>query len=185
MRNLSLIFERGVFLACIAVVVTAGPLSNRVMAQEGLDARAVARGVARLEPEVRRAMLDGNIPSITLALSNREGEMWSGAWGVSNVWAGTPASTETVYLIGSTFKAQSTVALLQQMEQGKFSLDDRVSDYLPHIEIRGEKPDTPVLFRHLLTHTSGMPVDFGPHLVWGQTSPLMLDEYLQLSLIHI
>ena len=182
MRNLSLIFKRGVFLACITAVVTAGPQWNRVMAQEGLDARAVARVVARLEPEVRRAMLDGNIPSITLALSNREGEMWSGAWGLSNVWAGTPASTETVYLIGSTFKAQSTVALLQQMEQGKFSLDDRVSDYLPHLEIRGEKTDTPVLFRHLLTHTSGMPVDFGPHLVWGETSPLMLEEYLQDSL---
>ena len=119
MRNLSLIFKRGVFLACITAVVTAGPQWNRVMAQEGLDARAVARVVARLEPEVRRAMLDGNIPSITLALSNREGEMWSGAWGLSNVWAGTPASTETVYLIGSTFKAQSTVALLQQMEQGE------------------------------------------------------------------
>ena len=41
MRNLSFIFKRGVFFAGIAAVVTAGPLSNRVMAQEGQDARAV------------------------------------------------------------------------------------------------------------------------------------------------
>ena len=97
-----------------------GPWTTPLLGQSGSEhAQAIARVVAKLEPEVRRAMLDGNIPSITLALANRDGEVWSGAWGESNLWAGTPASTETVYLIGSTFKAQSTVALLQQMEQGK------------------------------------------------------------------
>ena len=183
MKNSMVVFRRSVLLFHLGVFVALGVLVEQVAAQASADeAEAVARVVARLEPEVRRAMLDGNIPSITLALSNREGEMWSGAWGVSNLWARTPASTQTIYLIGSTFKAQSTVALLQQMEQGKFSLDDRVSDYLPDLEIRGERAGYHVTFRHLLTHTSGMPVDFGPHLVWGETAPLMLSEYLQDSL---
>lgn len=138
--------------------------------------------VASLDTEIRRAMLDGNIPSLTVALVDREGEIWAGAYGHSNLWARTPASTKTVYLIGSTFKAQSTVALLQQMEGGAFSLDDPVRDYLDGLEIRGEDPANPVLFRHLLTHTSGMPVDFGPHELWGTSSPLPLDEYLRDSL---
>ena len=142
----------------------------------------VAGVAARLEPEIRRAMLDGNIPSLTIALTDRQGELWSGAYGRSNLWARTPASTRTVYLIGSTFKAQSTVALLQQMEQGKFALDDRVSDHLGGFVIRGENPEHPVTFRHLLTHTSGMPVAFGPHTVWGDTSPLPLEAYLRDSL---
>lgn len=145
-------------------------------------AQEVAGVVARLEPEIRRAMLDGNIPSLAIALTDRRGELWSGAYGQSNLWARTPASTRTVYLIGSTFKAQSTVALLQQMEQGKFALDDPVSDHLDDFVIRGEDPAHPVTFRHLLTHTSGMPVAFGPHTVWGDTSPLPLEEYLRDSL---
>ena len=166
---------------CLAVltIVAGSPVTGQSGSQQ---AEAIARVVSRLEPEVRRAMLDGNIPSIALALANRDGEMWSGSWGVSNLWARTPASTETVYLIGSTFKAQSTVALLQQMEQGKFDLDDPVRDYLGDLEIRGESPDEPVRFRHLLTHTSGMPVDFGPHAVWGDTAPLSLGDYLADSL---
>ena len=142
----------------------------------------IARVAARLEPEIRRAMLEGNIPSMVIALTDREGELWSAAYGQSNLWARTPASTNTVYLIGSTFKAQSTVALLQQMEQGQFSLDDKVSDYLEGLTLRGEDPDNPVTFRHMLTHTSGIPGDFGPHLVWGETSPLALTEYLTDSL---
>jgi CubicO group peptidase (beta-lactamase class C family) len=102
---------------------------------------------------------------------------------MSNLWARTPASTNTVYLIGSTFKAQSTVALLQQMERGAFALDDPVSTHLEDgLVIRGESRAQPVTFRHMLTHSSGMPVDFGPHAVWGETAPLPLDEYLRDSL---
>ena len=166
---------RRIFLT-ILVLLAAAPVSLQSQ-QSG-----VARIVARFEPEIRRAMLEGSIPSITVAITDREGELWNGAYGQSNLWARTPASTNTVYLIGSTFKAQSTVALLQQMEQGRFALDDPVSDHLDDLVIRGADIERPVTFRHLLTHTSGMPVDFGPHAVWGTTAPLSLDEYLGDSL---
>ena len=166
---------RRIFMAILAVLAVQ-PFSAH--SQEP----GVARIVARFEPEIRRALLEGGIPSIAVAITDREGELWSGAYGQSNLWARTPASTNTVYLIGSTFKAQSTVALLQQMEQGKFALDDPVSDHLDDLVIRGEDIERPVTFRHLLTHTSGMPVDFGPHAVWGTTAPLSLDEYLGDSL---
>ena len=139
MRNGRTRWTRARRLPLILAVVAAVP-AGPVAGQSGSErAEALARVVSRLEPEVRRAMLDGNIPSIALALADRDGEMWSGSWGESNLWAGTPASTETVYLIGSTFKAQSTVALLQQMEQGKFHLDDPVRDYLDGLQIRGEQ----------------------------------------------
>lgn len=169
-----------------ALLLAAGTGDSRLSAQaapQPLGADAVARVAATLEAEVRRAMLEGTIPSITVALVDRDRELWSGAYGMSNLWARTPASTNTVYLIGSTFKAQSTVALLQQMERGRFALDDPVSSHLEDgLVIRGESPAQPVTFRHLLTHTSGMPVDFGPHAVWGDTAPLPLEEYLRDSL---
>jgi CubicO group peptidase (beta-lactamase class C family) len=39
-----------------------------------------------------------------------------------------------------------------------------------------------VTFRHLLTHTSGLPADFGPCPVWSDQAPLPLRQYLQQSL---
>jgi CubicO group peptidase (beta-lactamase class C family) len=142
----------------------------------------LARVAAALEPEIRRAMLDGSIPSLTVALTDRNGELWSAAYGESNLWARTPASTNTVYLIGSTFKAQSTIALMQVREKSGFALDDPVNEYLAGMRIRGEDASNPVTFRQMLTHTSGMPGDFGPHLVWGETVPLALADYLGDSL---
>lgn len=142
----------------------------------------VDRVVAELEPEIQRTLLAGNIPSASIALISGDQVIWTNAYGYSNLWARTPATTNTVYLIGSTFKAMSTIALLQQLEQGKFKLDDRVNDYLTDFKIQGEDPQHPVTFRHLLTHTSGLPADFGGFTVWGDTVPPSLDEYLRKSL---
>ncbi len=143
----------------------------------------IDRVVAELEPEIQRALLAGNIPSASIALIAGDRVIWTGAYGYSNLWARTPATPNTVYLIGSTFKAMSTIALLQQMEQGKFKLDDRVNDYLTDFKIQGEDAQHPVTFRHLLTHTSGLSGgDFGPLSVWGDTAPPPLEEYLRKSL---
>src|SRR5438045_9157009 len=140
------------------------------------------RVVAELEPEIQRTLLAGNIPSASIALIAGDKVIWTNAYGYSNLWARTPATPNTVYLIGSTFKAMSTIALLQQMEQGKFKLDDPVNKYLSDFKIQGEDPQHPITFRHLLTHTSGLPGDFGGFPVWGDTVPPPLDEYLRKSL---
>ena len=140
------------------------------------------RVVSELEPEIQRTLLAGNIPSVSIALISGDRVIWTNAYGYSNLWARTPATPSTVYLIGSTFKAMSTIALLQQMEQGKFKLDDRVNDYLTDFKIQGEDPQHPITFRHLLTHTSGLPADFGPFPVWGDTVPPSLEDYLRKSL---
>ncbi|HSR50633.1 MAG TPA: serine hydrolase domain-containing protein [Acidobacteriota bacterium] len=138
---------------------------------------------ARIETEIRRAMIEGNIPSMTVALVSGEEIVWTGAYGYSNLWAKTPAVTSTVYLIGSTFKSMSTAVLLGLMEQGKFQLDDPVSQYLGEgLSIRGEDPENPITFRHLLTHVSGLPGDFGAHAVWGDTVPDSLEDYLKEKL---
>jgi CubicO group peptidase (beta-lactamase class C family) len=142
----------------------------------------VERVVAELEPEIQRTLLAGNIPSASIALVENDRVIWSNAYGYSNLWARTPATTSTVYLIGSTFKTMSTYALLQQMEQGKFKLDDPVNKYLTDIKIEGEDPQHPITFRHLLTHTSGLRTDFGAFPVWGDTVPPPLEEYLRKSL---
>ena len=142
----------------------------------------VERVITELEPEIQRTLLAGNIPSASVALVSGNRVIWTSAYGYSNLWARTPATPNTVYLIGSTFKTMSTVALLQQMEQGKFKLDDPVNKYLTDFKIEGEDPQHPITFRHLLTHTSSLPGDFGPFPVWGDTVPPSLEDYLRKSL---
>ena len=162
-------------ISAFAILLTAAGLTNA----QTVD---IDRVIAELEPEIQRTLIAGNIPSASIAIIAGDRVIWTGGYGYSNLWARTPATPSTVYLIGSTFKAMSTIALLQQMEQGKFKLDDRVNDYLTDFKIQGEDPQHPVTFRHLLTHTSGLPGDFGGFPVWGDALPPSLDEYLRKSL---
>src|SRR5215203_1620924 len=137
---------------------------------------------AALEPDIKATMQAGKIPSCTIALVDGDAVVWQQAYGFTNLWARSPAQLGSVYLIGSTFKAMSTMALLQLMEQGKFKLDDPVNQYLGDIKIKGEDPKNPVTFRHVLTHTSGIPRDFGPFPLWEDDAPPKLEEYMRSSL---
>jgi CubicO group peptidase (beta-lactamase class C family) len=149
-------------------------------AGQDLDKSSLAK---KVETEILKTMLNAQIPSAAAALVSGEEIVWQGAYGNTNVWGQTPAFPNSVYLIGSTFKTMSTFALLQLMEQGKFSLDDPVNGHLSEFKISGEPPGNPVTFRHLLTHTSGLPADFGPCPVWSYTAPLPLRSYLERSLL--
>lgn len=167
----------GFYFSVINAALVLSVLSITLFAQT-IDVKNLA---ADLEPEIRRAMIEGNIPSATVALVSGDKVIWTGAYGESNLWARTPATEDTVYLIGSTFKAMSTVALLQQMEQGKFKLDDPVNKYLD-FKIQGEDPKNPITFRHLFTHTSGLDGDFGAVPVWNNNATTTLDEYVRTKL---
>ncbi|OGD38530.1 MAG: hypothetical protein A2V45_16270 [Candidatus Aminicenantes bacterium RBG_19FT_COMBO_58_17] len=165
-----------VWVCMVLIFFLCVPLGSPIHGQE-------FEGFARdFAPEILRAMSKGNILSAAVALVHKDKIVWAGAYGYSNAWAQTPAFAETVYLIGSTFKTMSTFALLQQMERGKFKLDDPVNDHLTEFKIQGDLPSNPVTFRHLLTHTSGLPADFGPCPVWSDHAPLPLKLYLQQSL---
>ncbi|MGH9753348.1 MAG: serine hydrolase domain-containing protein, partial [Blastocatellia bacterium] len=166
----------------LLAAISVAAITLTVFKITGAQTINIDRVVADLEPEIQRTLLEGKIPSAAVALVAGDRVIWTEAYGHSNLWARTPATPSAVYLIGSTFKTMAAVALLQQMEQGKFKLDDRVSDYLTEFKIQNEDPQRPVTFRHLLTHTSGLPADFGPVPVWGDTAPPALEEYLRKSL---
>lgn len=138
-----------------------------------------ARLAALLDPEIERSLKIGRIPSMAVVCFAGDRIVWTRSAGLANVRVKTPAACDTVYLIASTFKTMSATALLQLMEQGKFKLDDRVNDYLTDFKIEGENKQYPVTFRNLLTHTSGLPTDFGRHAVWDDQTPLSLVDYLR------
>jgi CubicO group peptidase (beta-lactamase class C family) len=167
------------FLRYIVILTVGGLFIINSSAAQSIN---VERLLPVLDDELGKTLQAGNIPSATVALVHQTKIIWTEAYGYSNLWARVRAVPDSVYLIGSTFKTMSTFALLKLMEQGSFKLDDRVNDHLSDIKIRGEDPINPMTFRHLLTHTSGLPGDFGPHPVWGDSVPLKLRDYLKLKL---
>ncbi len=73
--------------------------------------------------ETRKILSETGIPSISIALV-REGKVaWTAAYGLANVGAQVPATTDTYFSTGSTFKFVTATAILQLIEKGKLELD--------------------------------------------------------------
>jgi len=112
--------------------------------------------------------------SISIALVKGDEIVWTAAYGYANVYSKTPATPETIYVTGSTFKAVTATAILQLVEQGKCKLDDPVNQYLGDVQI-DDNEKRPVTFRHILSHTSGLTAGARTIKVWDRKLPATLE----------
>ncbi len=72
-----------------------------------------------------------------------------------DVAAGDPMTTGTGFALASISKTLTAAVVLQLVEEGRLSLDDRVAPLLP-----GFAMDARITVRMLLDHTSGLPDNF-------------------------
>jgi CubicO group peptidase (beta-lactamase class C family) len=80
----------------------------------------------------------------------------SKGYGTSDVRTGRPVTAETLFRAGSISKSITSLAVMILVEEGKLSLDARLSALAPEIHFDNPWEDTdPVRLVHLLEHTSG------------------------------
>jgi CubicO group peptidase (beta-lactamase class C family) len=96
-----------------------------------------------------RAKADSSGVAVLVA---RDGKIvFQDGFGLADIGNKTPITPDTKFRIGSVSKQFTAAAILRLAEQGKLSLDDKLSKHFPDFSHR---PD--VTIRHLLTHTSGL-----------------------------
>jgi CubicO group peptidase (beta-lactamase class C family) len=130
---------------------------------------ASGQATSQLPPELR-AKIDAvaksvlaitGVPSASVAIVTDGKISYLNAYGDARIDPPTPARPEMRYAIGSISKQFTAAAILMLAEQGKLSLDDPVSRYVPNLT-RGNE----VTIRQLLSHTSGYqdywPQDYVP-----------------------
>lgn len=99
---------------------------------------------------IAEARMKAPAPSTSVAILV-DGELaYAETFGLAHLTSGEPASLETRYDIGSVAKQFTAAAALLLVEDGKLSLDDKVSRFFPALS----GADT-VTVRHLLSHTAG------------------------------
>lgn len=86
-------------------------------------------------------------------------------FGFADVPNGKPMEDNTIFRVFSMTKPITAVALMTLYDEGKFKLDDKVSDFIPEFAETKvynaqtktlEPQSTPMTIRHLLTHTAGL-----------------------------
>lgn len=106
-----------------------------------------------IDDYVNAEMQKRRIPGLSLAIVRDGKVVKQKAYGLANVELNIPATTETVYQIASTTKTFTATAVMKLVEEGKLSLEDSVTKWLPELPAAWSG----VTVRHCLTHTSGLP----------------------------
>src|SRR3954465_12399775 len=106
------------------------------------------------------AVASGVAPGFAAVIGDRDGVVHEATAGA--------ARSDTLFAIASMTKAMTSVGALQLIERGDLRLDQPVADVIPAFgdlqvlegfdgdEPRLRPPASPVLIRHLMTHTSGL-----------------------------
>lgn len=98
------------------------------------------------------ALYPANEPGAAVLVAHEGRVLMRKAYGSANVELGVPLRPEHVFRLGSITKQFTAVATLMLVEEGKVSLDDEITRFLPDYPVQGRR----ITVEHLLTHTSGI-----------------------------
>jgi CubicO group peptidase (beta-lactamase class C family) len=159
----------------LLIAASVAALTGPAAAQPGqFDLEKTKTVMSRL---IEQKMKERGVPSVSIALVRGDSVVWKAAFGYANVRTKTPATTDTIYSTGSTFKSATATALMQLQEQGKFKLDQPVNKYLGDVQVQDRlQAEKPVTFRHMLSHWSGLTAGAVTKPLWGRELPKPLDK---------
>jgi uncharacterized protein YbbC (DUF1343 family) len=118
-----------------------------------------------LDRAVEQAIQEGRIPGAVLLIGHKGQIVHRKAYGKrALVPTPEPMTVDTIFDLASLTKVVATTSSLMKLfEEGKFRLNERVTQYLPEF-MEGKSEIT---IRNLFTHFSGMPPDLALNPPWS------------------
>jgi len=141
--------------------------------------KAAPTSIEELETALAEIIVESEVPAIGIAMVDENGPVLLTAIGKANIENNIDVDVESMFRIGSTSKMFVALSVLKLVEEGRLSLDDKVSDLAPEIEFENQWESTdPVRIVHLLEHTTGWDDIHLPEYAHNDPTPATLKEGL-------
>ena len=116
------------------------------------DAKISAAEKAQFEDAVSKFMSTTHAPGISAAVVEDGELVWSEGFGLADLENSVPATSRTLYRLGSVSKSLTATAAMRLWERGKIDLDAPVQKYCPAFPVK----EWPITTRELLGHLGGI-----------------------------
>ena len=131
----------------MAIVVSLAVFQTRLATAETLDPAAVAQ----IDAAADRYVSSGSAPGVSVAVMRKGQVVFTKGYGFENIETMTPVTADSLFRAGSITKEFVAAGIMRLTEEGKLSVDDPVSKYIPELAAAG-----PMTLRMLLIQTSGL-----------------------------
>ncbi len=132
---------------------------------------------AVLDSFLKQTVKRYRIPGLAVAVVNDNEVLYSSGFGKSS--PGVDITPETPFLLGSTTKSFTALAIMKLIENGSLGLDSAVTKYIPEFSLALPGYAEAITIRHLLNHTSGLSDKGMPYIPMGEKS--LNDELVLLK----
>ncbi len=121
--------------------------------------------VTALDTIIRNNMKRHRIPGAAVALVHKGRVIFSQCYGYADTQKKVPITEDTYFMVGSLTKSFTALAVLKLIEQGKIDLNADIKNYVRDFSIKNlHAGEGLITVNHLLTHTSGLMIDYYAHL---------------------
>lgn len=157
-------------LAAQTKLTTNIPHQNLVVAKNPEAAGMSPERVQRLDNLLKGYVTDNRLPGLVAILVRNGQIVYHQAHGLADVATQRPMKTDDIFRIASMTKAITATAAMMLYEEGKFSLDDPISKFIPAFKnptvlksfrfsdstYTTEPAKSEITIRQLMSHTSGL-----------------------------
>ena len=116
--------------------------------------------IAEINAAMQEFVDDGTISGAVTLVGHRGKLLHMGAVGLSNIEKQREMKPYALFAIASMTKPMVATSLMILQDEGKLSVDDKVSKYIPDfadVKLKsGESPKREITIRDCITHTSGL-----------------------------
>lgn len=134
-------------------------VTRRIAAHAGpvtLDQPLLVRPLAgKLDELMPRLLADYNVRAAQVAVIEDGRIATSRSWGLDR--AGKPATKDTVFRVASITKVVTTMTVLHLVEQGKWDLDEPLTNYWTDPDLANDPRRDGITTRRVLQHRTGLP----------------------------
>jgi len=133
-------------------VILVGWISMQMVSSLAAQERDRARLVTAIDSIAQAPITAGRAAGMSVAVVRGADTIRLRGYGYADLELDVPTPDGAVYEIGSVTKQFTSAAVYQLVEQGKLSLDDDITKFLPDYPTQGHR----IPIRLLLNHTSGI-----------------------------
>ncbi len=145
---------------CILTLLGILPMFSPVMVASAQSFPLPQVDQDRIDAYIQSRMQIANIPGLALGVVYGNEVVYLKGYGIAGP-DGRAVSPQTPFILGSTSKSFTALAVMQLVEAGKIDLDASVTTYLPWFRTNDAAASAQITVRNLLNQDSGLPTHAG------------------------
>jgi CubicO group peptidase (beta-lactamase class C family) len=112
--------------------------------------------LGKLEKTIEDSRKELKVPGLGIAIVKDDKIIYMKGFGLRNTERNLPVTPDTLFAIGSTTKAFTSMSIAMSVDESKLSFDDSPKKFLPYFKLQDPEADSKITIRDLLCHKSGL-----------------------------